>query len=56
MTNNSISACPICGIEKTHPDGDTKIKNIRLSDVGHDIDCRVNGQNMLLKSEFMKKV
>ena len=36
--------------------GGTKIKNIRLIDGDHDIDCKVDGQNMLLKSEFMKKV
>ncbi len=35
--------------------GGTKIKNIRLVDGDHDIDCKVDGQNMLLKSEFMKK-
>ena len=36
--------------------GGTKIKNIRLVDGDHDIDCKVDGQSMLLKSEFMKKV
>lgn len=36
--------------------GGTKIKNIRLVDGDHDIDCKIDGQNMLLKSEFMKKV
>jgi protein PhnA len=35
--------------------GGTKIKNIRLIDGNHDIDCKVDGQSMLLKSEFMKK-
>ena len=35
--------------------GGTKIKNIRLVDGDHDIDCKVAGQSMLLKSEFMKK-
>lgn len=35
--------------------GGTKIKNIRLIDGDHDIDCKVDGQSMLLKSEFMKK-
>ena len=35
----------------------TKVRGIRLVDgVGdHDIDCKVDGQSMLLKSEFMKK-
>ena len=36
--------------------GGTKIKNIRLVDGDHDIDCKVDGQSMLLKSEFIKKV
>ena len=36
--------------------GGTKIKNIRLVDGDHDIDCKVDGQSMLLKSEFMKRV
>ena len=36
--------------------GGTKIKNIRLVDGDHDIDCKVDGQNMLLKSEFLKKI
>ncbi len=35
--------------------GGTKIKNIGLVDGDHDIDCKVDGQSMLLKSEFMKK-
>ncbi len=35
--------------------GGTKIKNIRLVDGDHDIDCKVDGQSMLLKSEFMKR-
>ncbi|MBU3585114.1 zinc ribbon domain-containing protein YjdM [Polynucleobacter sp. AM-26B4] len=113
MPNNSIPACPVCGMENTYPDGEniicpdcsyewpantpsveaeekriykdaygnilndgdtvtlikdlkvkgsslvikggTKIKNIRLVDGDHDIDCKVDGQSMLLKSEFMKK-
>ncbi len=35
--------------------GGTKIKNIRLVDGDHDIDCKFDGQSMLLKSEFIKK-
>ena len=35
--------------------GGTKIKNIRLVDGDHDVDCKIDGQNVLLKSEFMKK-
>jgi protein PhnA len=35
----------------------TKIKNIRLVDEDHDIDCRIDGFGpMKLKSEFVKKV
>ena len=35
----------------------TKVKNIRLVDGDHDIDCKINGIGaMKLKSEFVKKV
>ena len=35
----------------------TKVKNIRLIDGDHDIDCRIDGIGaMQLKSEFVKKV
>ncbi|MCA0374132.1 MAG: alkylphosphonate utilization protein [Gemmatimonadetes bacterium] len=35
----------------------TKVKNIRLVDGDHDIDCKVDGiGSMGLKSEFVKKV
>lgn len=34
----------------------TKVKNIRLVDGGHDIDCKIEGIGaMQLKSEFVKK-
>ena len=34
----------------------TKVKNIRLVDGDHDIDCRIDGiRPMKLKSEFVKK-
>lgn len=34
----------------------TKVKNIRLVDGGHDIDCKIDGIGaMKLKSEFVKK-
>lgn len=34
----------------------TKVKNIRLVDGDHDIDCKINGIGaMKLKSEFVKK-
>ena len=35
----------------------TKVKNIRLVEGDHDIDCRIDGIGaMQLKSEFVKKV
>ncbi|QDT05453.1 hypothetical protein K227x_38530 [Rubripirellula lacrimiformis] len=36
--------------------GGTKVKNIRLVDGDHDIDCKIDGVGaMSLKSEFVKK-
>jgi protein PhnA len=35
----------------------TKVKNIRLVDSDHDIDCKIDGFGaMSLKTEFVKKV
>ena len=35
----------------------TKVKNIRLVDGDHDIDCKIDGVGQMgLKSEFVKKV
>ncbi len=35
----------------------TKVKNIRLTDADHDIDCKIDGIGaMQLKTEFVKKV
>jgi protein PhnA len=35
----------------------TKVKNIRLCDGDHNIDCKITGHGaMKLKSEFVKKV
>ncbi|ERB39926.1 PhnA protein [Legionella pneumophila str. 121004] len=35
----------------------TKVKNIRLVDGDHDIDCRIDGIGaMKLKSQFVKKI
>lgn len=35
----------------------TKVKNIRLVDGDHDIDCKIDGFGQMgLKSEFVKKV
>ena len=114
--NDTIPACPVCGMENTYSDGEhyicpdcghewpltsdnqrdnvddaplvikdsngnplqdgdsvllikdlkvkgssivlkkgTKVKNIRLVDGDHDIDCKVDGISMGLKSEFVKK-
>lgn len=33
----------------------TKIKNIRLVSGDHDIDCKVDGTPMMLKSQYLKK-
>ncbi len=35
--------------------GGTKAKNIRLVDKDHDIDCKIDGTAMALKSCFVKK-
>jgi protein PhnA len=36
--------------------GGTKVKNIRLTDGDHDIDCKIKGVgSMQLKTEFVKK-
>jgi len=34
----------------------TKVKNIRLVDGDHEIDCRIDGSAMALKACFVKKV
>ncbi len=34
----------------------TRVKNIRLVDGDHEIDCRIDGSSMGLKAEFVKKV
>lgn len=33
----------------------TKVKNIRIVDGDHDIDCKVDGVSLSLKSEFLKR-
>ena len=33
----------------------TKVKNIRIVDGDHDIDCKIDGVSLSLKSEFLKK-
>lgn len=47
---------PIKGFSKSLKSG-TKVKNIRLVDSDHNIDCKVEGFGALgLKSQFVKKV
>ncbi len=51
-----IKDLKIKGTSKTIKVG-TKVKNIKLVDSDHDIDCKVEGfGRMKLKSEFVKKV
>jgi len=33
----------------------TKVKNIRLVEGDHNIDCKIDGQGMMLKSQFVRK-
>ena len=33
----------------------TRVTNIKIVDGDHDLDCRVDGMKIMLKSEFMKK-
>jgi protein PhnA len=33
----------------------TKIKNIRIVEGDHDVDCKVDGMGVMLKSKFLKK-
>lgn len=47
---------PVKGAPKALKAG-TKVKNIKLVDGDHNIDCRIDGfGRMALKSEFVKKV
>jgi len=47
---------PVKGVPQTIKAG-TKVKNIRLTDGDHNIDCKIDGfGSMSLKSEFVKKV
>lgn len=51
-----IKNLPVKGAAKPIKAG-TKVKNIRLVDGDHNIDCKVEGfGSMALKSEFVKKV
>lgn len=50
-----IKDLPVKGAPKPIKAG-TKVKNIRLTDGDHNIDCRIDGfGSMALKSEFVKK-
>lgn len=50
-----IKNLPVKGAPKPVKAG-TKVKNIRLTDGDHNIDCRIEGfGSMALKSEFVKK-
>lgn len=33
----------------------TVVKKIKLTDDEHEIDCRIDGSNIVLKTEFLKK-
>lgn len=50
-----VKSLPVKGAPKPVKIG-TKVKNIRLTDGDHNIDCRIDGFGaMALKSEFVKK-
>lgn len=50
-----IKSLPVKGAPKPIKAG-TKVKNIRLTDGDHNIDCRIDGfGSMALKSEFVRK-
>jgi protein PhnA len=50
-----IRDLPVKGAPKPIKKG-TKVKNIRLTDGDHNIDCKIDGfGSMALKSEFVKK-
>lgn len=51
-----IKDLPVKGSSKSIKVG-TKVKNIKLTDGDHNIDCKIEGfGSMALKSEFVKKV
>ena len=48
----TLPNCPKCNSLYTY-----KVRNIRLTDGDHDIDCKIEGIGaMQLKSQFVKKV
>lgn len=51
-----VKDLPVKGVLRPVKAG-TKVKNIRLVDSDHNIDCKIDGfGSMALKSEFVKKV
>jgi protein PhnA len=51
-----VKDLPVKGAPKSIKAG-TKVKNIRLTEGDHNIDCKIEGfGSMALKSEFVKKV
>jgi len=51
-----IKDLPVKGAPKPVIKAGTKVKNIRLVDRDHNIDCKIDGFGpMALKSEFVKK-
>ena len=57
----TLPNCPECKSEYTYEDSTlkqgTRVKNIRLVDGDHNIDCKIDGFGaMKLKSEFVKKI
>lgn len=52
----TIKSLPVKGSSQSIKAG-TKVRNIRLVDADHNIDCKIDGFGaMALKSEFVKKV
>jgi protein PhnA len=50
-----VKDLPVKGFQKSVKAG-TKVKNIRLTEGDHNIDCKIDGFGaMALKSEFVKK-
>lgn len=49
-----IKDLKVKGSSKTLKAG-TKIKGIRLVEGDHDVDCKVDGMGVMLKSQFLKK-
>lgn len=50
-----IKDLKVKGSSKTLKAG-TKIKKIRLVDGDHDVECKVDGMGVMLKSKFLKRV